>query len=48
MCRPPATLVMPEMEKSEYEIARLHSIEEREAAFLQIFGHPLDLSEIKY
>ena len=48
MCRPPATLVMPVIEKSEYEIARLHNIEEREAEFLRIFGYPIDLSDIKY
>ena len=48
MCRPPAPIVMPEMEKSEYELIRLQNIEEREAEFLRIFGYPLDLENYKY
>ena len=48
MCRPPPTIVIPESMKSEYEIVRQQNIEEREAEFLQIFGYPIDLSDIKY
>ena len=48
MCRPPTPIVMPEMEKSEYEMVRLRNIEEIEAAHLEIFGTPIDLSERKY
>ena len=36
MCRPLAPIVMPEMEKSEYELVRLANIEEKEAEFLRI------------
>ena len=48
MCRPLAPIVMPEMEKSEYELVRLANIEEKEAEFLRIFGYPLDQSMYKY
>ena len=48
MYRPLAPIVMPEMEKSEYEMVRLQNIEEIEAAYLQMFGTPIDLSERKY
>ena len=48
MCRPLAPIAMPEMEKSEIEMVRLQNIEEFEAAFLQTFGHPIDLSARKY
>ena len=48
ICRPLAPIVMPEMEKSEYEMVRLRNIEEIEAAHLQIFGTPIDLSDRKY
>ena len=48
MYRPLAPIVMPEMEKSEYELVRLANIEEKEAAFLRIFGYLLDQSMYKY
>ena len=48
MCRPPDTLLMPEIRKSAYKIARLHNIEECEAEFLRIYGYPIDLSDKKY
>ena len=48
MCRPLTPIVMPEMEKSEIEMVRLQNIEEFEAAFLQTFGTPIDLSGRKY
>ena len=48
MCRPLTPIVMPEMEKSEYEMVRLDNIEEIEAKHLEIFGTPIDLSERKY
>ena len=48
MCRPLTPIEMPEMEKSEYEMIRLQNIEEIEAAHLEIFGTPIDLSERKY
>ena len=48
MCRPLDPIVMPEMDKSEYEMARLANIEEIEAEFLRIFGYPVDMSDRKY
>ena len=48
MCRPPTPIEMPEMEKSEYEMVRLRNIEEIEAAHLEIFGTPVDMSDRKY
>ena len=48
MFRPLAPIMMPEMEKSEYELVRLQNIEECEAAHLQMFGYPIDLSDRKY
>ena len=48
MCRTLAPIPMPELEKSEYELIRLQSIEEREAEHLRIFGYPIDLSMYKY
>ena len=48
MCRPLTPIVMPEMEKSEYEMVRLDNIAEIEEAHLRIFGTPIDLSERKY
>ena len=48
MCRPLDPIAMPEMEKSEFEMVRLQNIEEFEAAFLQKFGTPIDLSDRKY
>ena len=46
--RPLAPIVMPEQEKSEYELVRMQNIEEREEAFLRIFGYPIDLEHLKY
>ena len=43
MYRPLAPIVMPETEKSDYELVRLANIEEREAEFLRIYGYPIDL-----
>ena len=48
MCRPLTPIVMPEMEKSEYEMVRLDNIAEIEEAYLQIFGTPIDMSDRKY
>ena len=48
MCRPPAPIVMPEMEKCEYEMVRLDNIAEIEEAHLRIFGTPVDMSDRKY
>ena len=48
MFRPLAPIIMPEMEKSEYELVRLDNIEEIEEAHLRIFGTPIDLSDRKY
>ena len=48
MYRPLAPIVMPEVEKSEYEMVRLQNIEEIEAAYLEIFGFPVDMSDRKY
>ena len=48
MHRPLDPIPMPELEKSEIEMVRLQNIEEFEAAFLQTFGQPIDLSARKY
>ena len=48
LCRPQASILMPELEKSEYELVRLQNIAERETEFLRIFGYPLDLEKYKY
>ena len=48
MCRPLASIVMPEQEKSQYELVREQNIEEREVNFLAIFGYPIDLNPYKY
>ena len=48
MCRPLTSIVMPEQEKSQYELVRAQNIEEREVEFLRIFGYPLELNPYKY
>ena len=48
MGRPLASIVMPEREKSQYELVRAQNIEEREVEFLRIFGYPIDLNPYKY
>ena len=41
-------MVMPEQEKSQYELVRAQNIEEREVEFLRIFGYPINLNPYKY
>ena len=48
MCRPLVSIVMPEQEKSQYELVRAQNIEEREVEFLRIFGYPIELNPYKY
>ena len=48
MFRPLASIVMPEQEKSKYELLRAQNIEEREMEFLRVFGYPIDLNPYKY
>ena len=48
MCRPLEPIWSIVMEKSQYENVRLQSIEEREAEFERIFGHPINLDHLKY
>ena len=48
LCRPQAPILMPELEKSEYELVWLQNIVERETEFLRIFSYLLDLEKYKY
>ena len=47
MCRP-LDPIWSNVRMAEYEDVRLHSIEEREAEFLRIFGFPCNLDHLKY
>ena len=48
LCRPQASILMPKLEKSDYELVWLQNIAEREREFLRLLSFMLDLVKYKY